>query len=265
MNGLFDLLFWPFRGLAPLWALLVVSLLSGVLMLWIFGKVSNQDAIREVRDRIRGNLIAVRLFGDDLGLMFRLQGRLLWDNVIFLRHAFVPVLVMIVPVLLILVQLNLWFGARPLEPGEAAMVKVTVRDVAALDRGVVLEAPEGVAVETPGVHVKSLREVAWRIRADRPGRFDLVVKAGGEPVVKELQVGQRWGAVSTLRTGKSFIDSLLYPGEPPIGDGAVESIEVRYEYLPLRLFGWHVNWLFFFFILSIVSGFAFRKPLTVEI
>jgi len=38
-------------------------------MLWLFGKVSNQDTIREVRDRIRGNLIAVRLFGDGIALV----------------------------------------------------------------------------------------------------------------------------------------------------------------------------------------------------
>jgi len=46
-------------------------------MLWIFGKVSNQDAIHKVRDRIRGNLLGVRIFGDEIGIMFRLQGKIL--------------------------------------------------------------------------------------------------------------------------------------------------------------------------------------------
>ena len=82
VTGLFDLLFLPFGGLGPVWALVVFSLLTGVLMLWIFGKVSDQQAIRVIRDRIRGQLIAIRLFGDDLGLLFRLQGRLLRDTLI---------------------------------------------------------------------------------------------------------------------------------------------------------------------------------------
>lgn len=265
VTGAFDLLCRPFAGLGPLWALTVISVLTGILMLWIFGLVSNQDAIRTIRDRIRGNLIAVRLFGDDLGLLFRLQGRLLWDNLVFLKYALIPMLVMIVPVLVILVQLNLRFGARPLAPGEAALVKVTVRDAETLGDGVSLEAPAGVAVETPGVRVSSLKEVAWRIRPSEAGRYRLVVRVGDEGVDKELRVGDRWGATSTLRTGKSFWDVLLYPGEKPIRSAAVESIEVKYRPLDLRLFGMGVNWLVFFFLLSIVAGFAFRRVLGVEI
>jgi hypothetical protein len=265
VTGLFDLLFLPFSRLAPLWGLTVFSVVTGVLMLWIFGLVSNQDAIRTIRDRIRGNLIGVRLFGDDLRLLFRLQGRLLWDNVVFLKYALIPVLVMIVPVLVILIQLNLRFGAKPLEPAEATVVKVTLRDAAEIERGVSLEAPAGVKVETPGVHVPSLREVAWRIRPERPGRYRLLIHAGDEAVEKELRVGEGWGKTSALRTGKSFFDVLLYPGEPPIPSGAVESIEIKYKPLDRELFGWSVNWLFFFFVLSIVAGFAFRRVLGVEI
>jgi uncharacterized membrane protein (DUF106 family) len=265
MTGLFDLLFWPFSRLAPLWGLTVFSIVTGILMLWIFGLVSNQDAIRTIRDRIRGNLIAVRLFGDDLGLLFKLQGRLLRDNVVFLKYALIPLLVMIIPVLVILVQLNLRFGAKPLEPGEAVLVKVTVRDAAAIERGVSLEAPAGVTVETPGVRVPALREVAWRVRPEQPGRYRLLVRAGDETIEKELRVGESWGATSALRTGKNFFDVLLYPGEPPISSRAVESIEVKYKPLDLKLFGWSVNWLVFFFLLSILSGFALRRVLGVEI
>jgi hypothetical protein len=265
INGLFDLLFLPFAFMGPLWTLVVFSLLTGILMLWIFGLVSDQDAIRTIRDRIRGNLIGVRLFGDDLGLLFRLQGRLLRDNVVFLKYALIPILVMIVPVLVIIIQLNLRYGARPLEPGEAALVKVTLRDAGAIDRGVALEAPAGVAVETPGVRVASLREVAWRVRPAEPGHYRLLVRAGDETVEKELRVGGAWGATSSRRTGKGLLDVLLYPGEPPVPSGAVVSVEVAYRPLELQLFGWPLNWLVVFFLLSILAGFAFRRVLGVEI
>jgi len=42
-------------------------------MLWIFGKLSDQDTIHEIRDRIRGNLLGIRIFGDEIGTLFRLQ------------------------------------------------------------------------------------------------------------------------------------------------------------------------------------------------
>ena len=266
INGLFDLLFWPFQLLSPFWSLAIFSVIAGVFMLWIFGLTSDQDRIRTIRERVRGNLIGVRLFGDDLGTMFRLLGRLLVDNLVFLRYAVIPILVMLVPVILIIVQLNLRYATAPLEPGEAALVKVTLRDAATIDGGVELEAPDGVTVETPGVHIAGLREVAWRIRAERPGTYRLVVRAADETVNKKLQVGEGRGAVSTLRTGKNLAEVLLYPGEPPLdGSGAVEAVEVKYRSLDLSLFGWSTPWLAVFLIISILSGFAFRKVLGVEI
>jgi uncharacterized membrane protein (DUF106 family) len=282
LTGLFDLLFYPFRALDPIWALLAISLLTGILMLWLFGKVSDQEVIKVVRDRIRGNLIAIRLFGDNLRLLGRLQGRVLRQTLTFLRHAFVPMLVLLVPVLLILIQLNLRFAERPLEPDEIALVKVEVRDPAVFDQRLTLEAPEGITVETPVVRARVIEEsfwrelfrkpletrpeVSWRIRADAPGRYQLVVHVGGEAVEKELLVGTGWGATPARRTGKGFLDLLLWPGEPPIDAASpVARIEVTYPALDLALFGWGMNWIVFFFVVSILFGYACRRPLGVEI
>ena len=69
LNGLFDLLLRPFLGLPPIWALLAISLVAGVLMLWIFGRVSDQKAIKAIRDKIRGHLLGLRIFGDEIGLL----------------------------------------------------------------------------------------------------------------------------------------------------------------------------------------------------
>lgn len=261
----FDLALGPFRRLDPLWALLFLSLAAGVLMLWIFGKTSDQAAIRRVRDRIRGNLLGVRIFGDDLVLLFRLQGRILKDTARYLRHALVPLLVMLVPVLAVLVQANLRFALRPLEPGESATVKATFRPGSDL-RGAELVAPPGVAVETPGVAVLALSEVAWRVRAEAPGRHALVVRGGGSSVEKELVVGSGRGNASALRTGRGIPEMLLNPGEPPIGPGgAIRAVEVAYPPLRISALGFGVDWLVFFLVASIASGFLFKKPLGVEI
>ncbi len=264
---LFELFFRPFRGFEPIWALVVISLVAGVLMLWLFGKVSNQETIKVVRDRIRGNLLGIRLFGDDIGLLFRLQGRVMRQTLTYLRHALIPILVMIVPVIFILIQMNLRFSLRPLKPGESTVVNVTLRDPAALSGGLSLEAPEGVRLETEAVRVPSLMEVSWRVRAEAPGRHTLLVRAGqGAAVEKELVVGERWGKVSPLRTGKSILDNLLYPGEAPIPSShSVQSVEVIYPSLPIRAFGWNLNWILLFFVLSIVFGYAFKGVIGVEI
>ncbi len=266
LTALFDAVCWPLRAAGPIWPLLALSLLAGVLMLWLFGKTSNQPRIRAVRDWIRGNMMAIRLYGDDLGLLFRLQGRILRATVTYLRLALVPLLALIVPVLLILIQLNLRFASRPLAPGEATVVKVTLREGSARTAPVELEAPAGVTVETPAVRVESLGELAWRVRADAPGRHRLVVRAGGETIHKELVAGHGWAAVSGKRTGEGVLDALLWPGEPPIErTSLVRAVEVRYADLAISLFGWRLHWLLVFFVASTAFGFAFRRVLGVEI
>lgn len=266
LTGFFDILVWPFKALAPIWPMIFISLIAGIVMLWIFGKVSDQAAIKRIRDRIRGNLIGVRLFQNDIGVLLRLQGTILVDTLKYMKHSLVPMLIMLAPVLLIMIQLNLRFAVRPLAPGETTVFKVQVRDASAVRESVVLEAPQGITIETPPVRIPSEREVAWRIRADEPGRFAMKVRLGNELVEKDLVVGSGWTSVSPLRTGGSIIDNFLYPGETPLLPSLmVESIAVNYPKLEITVFGFVIHWLVLFFVLSIVFGFALKGVFGVEI
>ena len=266
LTPLFDLLCWPFRSLPPIWAMLVISCLSGVAMVWIFGRTSDQDRIRHLREQIRGNLIGVRLFQRDVGVILRLQRRIFGDTFRYMRLALVPMVVLLVPVLLIMTQLNLRFAIRPLAPGEAVVVKALVRDAELLGAPARLEAAGGVQVETPAVRMPAAREVAWRVRATSPGEHRLVVHVGSASIETHLIAGEGWGAVPGRRTGRGFIDTLLYPGEPPIaGDHAIEAVEIGYAALDMRALGWPVHWLVAFFVLSIAFGFALKGPLGVEL
>jgi hypothetical protein len=265
LTGLFDLLFLPLRLLPPLWALLVFSLPAGLLMLWVFGKTSNQPALKRIKEQIRGGLLGVRLFQHDLRVMTRLQGRILLNVAAYLRHSLVPMLVLIVPFVLICIQLNLRYGARPLDAGKPAVVKVRVSDESALNGAVTLEAPGGVSIETFPVRIPTEREIAWRIRVAEPGRYALIVRANGEELSKELLVGERWGKVSIRREGKSAWAMLLHPGETPLPASVVESIEVIHPPLPLTIFGWSFHWLLLFIVFTIVFGYAFKGFLGVEL
>jgi hypothetical protein len=265
LTWFFDVILWPFRSLGPWWSVVVVSLLTGILMLWLFGKVSNQDAIRIVRDKIRGNLIGIRLFGDDIGLLFRLQGRIFRQTLTYLKYAAIPFVIMLLPVILVLIQLDLRFGYRPLHEGETTVVSVRVSDPALIDDGVTLEVPDGLEIETSGVRIPSLGEVAWRVRAKSAGRHSLTIRAGGESVEKDLVVSDRWDNVSRMRSAGA-LDALMHPGEQPLSSsGAVASIAVVYPEDLLAFFRWDLYWMIPFFILSIAFGFAFRRPLGIEI
>ena len=266
LTSIFDLACWPFLALPPIWAMTAISLVSGVVMVWIFGKVSDQDTIRRVRERIRGNLIGVRLFQSDIGVVLQLQRRIFSDTFSYMRYALVPMVVLLVPVVLIMTQLNLRFAARPLEPGESTLIKAYVRDAGLLDGEISLDVPAGMTVETAGVRIPSAREVAWRVRVDAMGGHRVKVRVGGQELETRLMAGTQWGPVPQRRTGRGMWDTLLYPGEPPIPDGhPVEAVEIGYPPLELGAFGLSINWLVAFFVLSLAFGFAFKDALGVEV
>ena len=266
LTPIFDVICWPFRTLAPIWALSIISCGSGVLLVWLFGRISDQERIRAVRDRIRGNLLGVRLFRRDVGIVLRLQLQIFGDTFRFLRLAAIPMLIMLPPMVLILTQLNLRFAVRPIETGESVVVTAHVRESAALERHIALQPPVGVTVETPPVKIPATGEIAWRVRVAKPGVHSLLVQVGDETLVKEIVGGPGWGAVSQRRADRDTLDALLYPGEPPVPAGhVIEAVEVGYPPLELSVAGMAVDWLVGFILLSMAVGFACRGLLNVEI
>jgi uncharacterized membrane protein (DUF106 family) len=268
-GGIFDVLLYPFRGLSPWFGMVFVSLITAFLMLWVFKLTSDQEGIRKAKNAIKAHLLELRLFKDNMRISLQAQGRVLRANLRYIACNSKPMLVMVVPLFLILAQLNLWFGAAPLKPGEETLVKLGLArgaDPLALD--VALEPSPGLSVESPAVRIPDGQEIAWRIRATGQGPANLVFRVAGRTLTKPLAVAgpRRLSKVSTLTVGRSLLKQLLYPGERALpGDTPVTSIEVLYPGRSLRFFGLSVHWLVAYFVLSIVFGFAFKGVFNVEI
>lgn len=268
LGELFDLFFFPFRSFHPWAGMVAISLLTGLLMLFIYRLTSNQAGIRSVKDKIKASLLELRLYKDNMGVTMSAQGRILRANLRYIVLNFKPLAVMIVPLVLILAQLNLWFGSEPLEVGQPAVLRIKLAaGTRLLDMDLALEAPSQIAVETLPLRIEELREVNWRIRPGSPGVFELTVKAGRHSVTKNVVVDSRsLQKVSALKVGRRFLDQVLYPGERPLpGDSPVRSVELTYPAKRLGLFGLRLHWLIAYLGLSIVFGFALKRPFKVEI
>jgi len=268
LGKIFDLLLLPFRSLNPWAGMAFISLLTGLLMLFIYRLASNQTGIRDVKSRIKAHLLELRLYKDNMGVTMRAQGQILGANLRYLALNLKPLVVMIVPLVLILAQLNLWFGAEPLPTGRPAILKVKLKPgVDVLGTEFSLESPPEIAIETPPLRLEELREVDWRIRPVSAGRFELGIKAGDKVYHKNVAVdGKYLEKVSPLKVKPSLLDEALYPGEKPLpGDGRIESIEIIHPAKKLGLFGLKLHWLVAYLGLSIIFGFALKKPFRVEI
>lgn len=257
-----------FEGWAPWWGLAVMSLVTGALLVFVFKFTSNQSELRKTKDRIKAQFLAILLFKDSFRVLIGCLVRILTSTLRYIRLSLVSMLVAMVPLVLILIQLQFWFGYAPLRTGDSAILTATLDAGVDLDQlEPSLEVPDGLEVETPAVRVPALRELNWRIRAARPGRYTVrVAVSPGDVVEKSVRVGEGMHRVAPRRHQGGFEDALLFPGEAAIPAGSVvERVDVNYRSLPHVLFGWELHWLLVFFVLSMIFGWLLKGPLKVEI
>jgi hypothetical protein len=275
INGLFDILLAPFRGMHPAVGLVVVSIATGVIMLMIFGKVSNQDAIRRAKGRLKAHIAEIWLFRNDLLQMLLAVVRVLAHTGRYFLHSLRPLIVLIIPVLIIMVMLGLRYELRPLKVGETAIFKVQLEDPA-WTRGdaVQLHGTGAIAIESPPLRIPQLAEIDWKIRAAATGVHEIVLSTPGGEVTKRIHISDD---PVELRPGRSKIAAqrgrafsgafLLFPAEAPLpSTSGVRRIAITdWPRHKLRIFGVGVHWLIVFFVISIAAGFAVKDIFGVEV
>jgi hypothetical protein len=254
-------------ALLPGWlSATAVGMLSGVLLLGVFKYTSNQKAIKRVRDDIKANVLALKLFKDSVKVAFRAQGRLFVGAFWLFVYGVVPVLVMMVPVTLLLGQMSLWYQQRPLRVGEEAVVTLQ------LNGGpedpfpeITLQSGGAAEVRLGPVRVVSKREVCWDIVAREGGLHRLTFQAGDQTAEKELAVGAGFLRVSARRPGWDWSEVLTHPRERPFPPHSlVRSIEIDYP----RRVSWTSGsdwWVVYWFAVSLISAFCFKGVLKVNV
>jgi hypothetical protein len=267
LRSAFDVLLLPFRSLPPIVGLVVVSLVVSILILLVFKKTSNQARLEAVKRQIHACLFELRLFSDDLPAILRAQGEILKHNLRYLGLSSVPMLVMLLPLVLVIAQLQFHYGYRGLRPSEDFLVKVQLKEGRADARPAAsLDVPGGLALMTPPVWIPSERELAWRLRAERQGDYELKLRLDGQEYAKTAQVSNGVRRRSPVRLEPGLVNQLLYPAEDPLpAESPVSLIAVGYPEVPVSVLGWSIGWIWVFFALSVGFAFALRGRLGVTL
>jgi hypothetical protein len=243
---------------AHTWSLTAIAIASGLAMLWVFARFSDGERIRLARRKIRANLYAFRLFADEPALIFRAQKQLLLWNARYLGWMLGPSVVIFVPAVILLMQLEAVYGARPLAAGEAAIV--TAQFDARADLRVLAPAlaGRGIVVETPAVRIPDQRQACWRVRAASAASGSVLLRVTGSATSKTVQTGSGLRYISARRVA-SLLDWLHYPAEARLPNAGIRWIGVSYPYAAIDIFGFGVDWLVWFGAVSLLTMLAFRK------
>jgi len=204
--------------------LALVSAIYGAVAVLIFRRFTERESIRQSVNRILAHMMELGLFLDSPGLVFRAQWDLLRENARLLRLVILPGAILALLFVFLYPAMDAICGHAPLPVGEASVVTIQMKGAMI---PVELQAPLGMAVETPGVRSIHDRQISWRVRPLRETSGDL-----------------RFHIENRVVTDGFFLR-----------DPAIRSIEIRYPKSMILGF----SWLLWFFLISSVSAGLFWK------
>jgi uncharacterized membrane protein (DUF106 family) len=249
----------------PFFLVFVISVVVGLLMVVLFRYTSDQKAIARAKDQLKAHLLAVRLFQDQLQVVIRAYGRILGGTARYLRLAFMPLLIAIIPITFLIVELDRYFGWEPLQPGQTFLVDAKLKSEEALNSADLQLPPELVST-APAVHDATDNSVSWRLIAAHDGRYNVNVTSGGENATKEVLVSSKIERVSPERLQAGFWKRMFSSTEAALPNtGSIQAISVDYQSREVGVFTWKANWILWFFFISLIAGFIFKSALGIEV
>ncbi len=278
ISSAFDVLLWPFDRLGPVWSLVIVSGVFGVLALYLFKHLSAQRRIKAVKDRIKGHLIEIRIWQDDLAIVGRAIGKVLGRNLQYLGLNFLPFVPLSIPFVFVLAQLVVRYAYAPLPlhaptaallAGDGTTLRIELSPEAAARAGeIVVHYPAGLEAVSPLVRVPSEGRAFQEVVARASGEYEIAIEIPGlGRETKRVAAGNADPRMLQPARGNGFLDALLWPAEPTF-DAASPFRSVALDY-PDRDLGWLPSGpggvVIVFLLASMLFGALAIKPLRVSI
>lgn len=263
LTGMGNLLAAPFGDHAA-WALAVWAAVFGALAILAFKLSTRQRLLAAARDRLVGRLIESLLYQQSLRALLRVQGALLVANLRYLTLALPALVTLIVPLVLVLPQVEARLGRRPLAVGESFLVSAAVAPPVEPS----LTVTPGLVVEAGPVTDRTRGEVVWRVRAEATGRHQLTwIGGGGATSSLPVTVGEiGLEALPAARHGSGLTQLVLEPTAAPLGEsGGISRIAAELPARRVAILGLEAHWLVGFTVLSLLAGLALKRPLRVEL
>jgi hypothetical protein len=118
----------------------------------------------------------------------------------------------------------------------------------------------------PPVHVPAMREIVWRLAASKEGAYDVKLVVAGQNVTKKLHVSSELVRLSPVRLQGHFWERMFSSAESALPDNSpIQSVAIDYPERNIDIAGYEINWIWLFFILSMIAGFIFKELLGIQV
>lgn len=278
ITRIFDIILYPFGFINEFWGVLFLSVLMSFVVLIIYKYVSSPTGIRDTKDKIKANILAIRIYKDFWKVILSSFFKSLFYVFKYFILNFGPVL-LILPILFpAFVQMDVRYGMRGYRVGEDIAIKASFsRDpneliVELLENDhfkpkmnpVYIDAFLGDEDGDDGEKIP-IREVDWKVEALKEGVASIKIKVGDRVAEKFLVIGNYRGALTNKRMKESSWWHFLYPSEELLPEtDYLDNITVGYPGKNISFAGIEINWLVLNLILVVIIVLALHKRFGVE-
>lgn len=284
LGAIFDVLLTPLEAVGREFSLIMVSGVFGILALIVFKHISHQKGIKRAKDRIKGHMIEIRLYQNDLGLVSKAIGKVLFRNLQYVGLNFGPFIPLALPFAFVVAQMVVRYGFEPVEVQEVSDVRLAgggttlkIETAAGHEESVSdlkVTLPDGLEAVSALVRAPSAGLAYQEFVATRAGNYEIVITLGGVEYIKlftaKLEGDKAADRPRTLQGERvsTFFSALLWPAEDTFSE-ASGLARVSFVY-PESNLGWlpmsgPMGVIVWFLVFSMAFGFAALKPLGVQI
>jgi len=273
INQVFDILFAPLPFLDPILFLGLLAFISAIVILYIFKKVSNQGKIKFHKNRIIGYILEINLYRDDFGQIISSLLNVLKHNMFYLRYVITPLLVIMIPMIPVMMQINNRLGYMPLNKNEQFIIRIELdKDLAAnmphILEKIICETSEGIHIETPPLRVVSEASIFWRARILNSNRLQYIhlkIEGVKEILEKQIVTNSEIRSFTSQKTKRSLWNSLLYGAEDPIPETfPVQLVSVSYRPARYSFLFLNSDPIMLFFIFTLCFGLIIKPFIGVR-
>ena len=276
MNSLFDVLLTPLEAVGEGFAVYTLSGVFGVLALVVFKRISWQAGITATKGKIKGHMIEIRIYQNDLVLVSKAICKVLLRNVQYLALNFGPFIPLSIPFVIVAAQMVTRYGFDPMpiqEPGLAGQgIELVIElneDQKSSAADVSIDLPEGVSQASPIVRSPGQGRVFVELLPQVAGTYEIQIAVGDDAVTKMLYVGdEHRGRQMQGELVSSLLDVMLWPAEDSLSGTSFQRIALQSypeSSPPWFPMGGPLGALLAFVVGSMVFGLIAIKPLGVQI
>lgn len=256
---------WQFLEPVPeILQLILLSALTAVFFMFIFGKISNQKKIAAVKNKIKAYMLESLLFKHDLGLSFSAQMKWFSQSLVYFMCILLPFLVLLVPCVILFSQIHVRFGLLPFEKGNEFLVKAFAFEKGNIEDISIYVTP-GLELLSPPLRIPEFNEIDWKLRVIGQKNQTIYLSDKTSKYEKTVCLSHSTGISSNGRYCSKWM-AFLNPGEDLLPEGgAISAIEVLHREKLYDMLNFESSWWVIFLVVSFLTAFLLKRWFRVDL